>query len=140
MKGSRRLGGTMSVWVIIYPYSMSFGRTFVSNVLDPRHQLSIVAPVGRAVIPKRPVRLQDKSGEGAGRHRVAIEPLLLADDGADGCTGGEGVSKASIGRTFVLEQGKQQSIGGSKRLDVRVYTVMSIIGQGRGVANIPTRA
>ncbi|KIW54613.1 hypothetical protein PV05_06962 [Exophiala xenobiotica] len=38
---------------------------------------------------------------------------------------------------FVVEQGKQLFVGWTNQLNVPVYTVLSIVGQGRGVADVP---
>ncbi len=38
---------------------------------------------------------------------------------------------------FVFEQGKQLFVGWTNQLNVPVYTVLSIVGQGRGVADVP---
>jgi len=38
---------------------------------------------------------------------------------------------------FVFKQGKQLFIGWTNQLNVPVYTVLSIVSQGRGIADIP---
>ncbi|EHY57098.1 hypothetical protein ABEF92_003982 [Exophiala dermatitidis] len=38
---------------------------------------------------------------------------------------------------FVFERGKQLFVGWTNQLNVPVYTVLSIVGQGRGVADVP---
>ncbi len=38
---------------------------------------------------------------------------------------------------FVVEQGKQLFVGWTNQLNMPVYTVLSIVGQGRGVADVP---